>query len=99
MGSFFPFGMEEVGRQNIAMMERAMSLFAPFARPGEAADARPGSISAGAAPLDEVAALRAEVEFLRAQLARLPKFAPSAEGEAASSDDVPVVRKAALQKE
>src|SRR5271169_5531882 len=31
MGNFFPPGMEEVGRQNMAMMERAMSLFTtPF---------------------------------------------------------------------
>lgn len=60
VGSFFPFGMEDVGRQNMAMMERAMSLFAPFYRPGE-----------GGAPeeTDEVAALRAEIENLRAELA------------------------------
>jgi len=43
MGNFFPLNIQEVSRQNIAMMERAMSLFAPFrrpgAQPGEAADA------------------------------------------------------------
>ena len=66
MGSFFPFGMEEVGRQNLAMMERAMSLFAPFARTGETAEPPP---EAPPGPHDEVDALRAEVEFLRAQLA------------------------------
>ncbi len=34
MGRMFPFGnMEEVSRQNVAMMERAMSLWAPFYRP------------------------------------------------------------------
>ena len=65
MGNFFPFGMEEVGRQNMAMMERAMSLFAPFARAGEAGEQPPGS----APPSDDVDALRAEVAFLRAQLA------------------------------
>src|SRR6201997_231104 len=33
MGTLFPFGnMEEVGRQNMAMMERAFSLFTPFYR-------------------------------------------------------------------
>ncbi len=33
MGNLFPFGnIEEVGRQNIAMMERAFSLFTPFYR-------------------------------------------------------------------
>lgn len=74
MGSFFPFGMEEVGRQNLAMMERAMSLFSPFGRAGEGAEGRPAS--AGTAP-EEVDALRAEVEFLRAQLARLQAEAPA----------------------
>ncbi len=69
MGSFFPFGnIEEVGRQNIAMMERAMNLFSPFAfRDAETNDPRGAS---QAALQDEVTALRAEVEFLRAQLAR-----------------------------
>jgi polyhydroxyalkanoate synthesis repressor PhaR len=33
MGTLFPFGnMEEVSRQNMAMMERAFSLFTPFYR-------------------------------------------------------------------
>ncbi len=59
MGNFFPFGMEEVGRQNMAMMERAMSLFSPF---------MPGEKAAGAKPEDEVAALRREVERLRGEL-------------------------------
>jgi polyhydroxyalkanoate synthesis repressor PhaR len=67
MGNFFPFGMEEVGRQNMAMMERAMSLFSPFTRVPDAVEhAQPQSTSS-----DEVAALRAEVEFLRAQLAHV----------------------------
>ena len=68
MGSFFPFGMEEVGRQNMAMMERAMSLFSPFARGAEAGE--PRSQVSTSSPQDEMTALRAEVEFLRAQLAR-----------------------------
>jgi polyhydroxyalkanoate synthesis repressor PhaR len=63
MGNFFPFGMEEVGRQNMAMMERAMSLFTPFL-PGEH-----GEAGSAPAPQDELARLRAEVETLRAQLA------------------------------
>ncbi len=33
VGTFFPVNMQEVGWQNMAMMERAMSLFAPFYRP------------------------------------------------------------------
>jgi polyhydroxyalkanoate synthesis repressor PhaR len=70
MGSFFPFGMEEVGRQNLAMMERAMSLFAPFGR-------TPEPTGHGAAPAEEIDALRAEVAFLRAQLARMQNSGPT----------------------
>jgi len=33
VGTFFPVNMQEVGRQNMAMMERAMALFTPFYRP------------------------------------------------------------------
>jgi polyhydroxyalkanoate synthesis repressor PhaR len=62
IGTMFPFGnMEEVGRQNMAMMERAFSFFTPFYRGPEAADA-------DRARQDEIAALRAEVESLRRQL-------------------------------
>jgi len=58
MGGFLPFagipGLEEVGKQNMAMLERAMGLFAPF-RPPET----PATIES----------LKAEVEMLRRQLA------------------------------
>ena len=61
MGNLFPFGnIEEVSRQNIAMMERAFSMFTPFYRPGE---------QAGEDPRHEIEALRAEVERLRTELA------------------------------
>ncbi|HQT88285.1 MAG TPA: polyhydroxyalkanoate synthesis repressor PhaR [Acidiphilium sp.] len=62
MGRFLPPGMEEIGRQNIAMIERAMGLFAPFA-----------TAEGGTAPADErdeeIRTLRAEVERLQAELA------------------------------
>ena len=68
MGNLFPFGnMEEVSRQNLAMMERAMSFFTPFYRPMEPGGS-PGTDAAG-----EIAALRAEVAALRAQLAEKAK--------------------------
>src|ERR1051326_6390334 len=64
MSSLFPFGnMEEIGRQNIAMIDRAFSLFNPFKRSEEAATS----------PADEAdrenASLRAEVERLKQELA------------------------------
>jgi polyhydroxyalkanoate synthesis repressor PhaR len=71
MGGFMPFppnfgNLEELGKQNMAMMERAMTLFAPFARRDDAAGP--------AAP--EVESLRAEVEALRNELARLRAAPP-----------------------
>ena len=64
MGSLSPPGLEEVGRQSVAMMERAMSLFSPFL-PQEPDAARPS-----ASPVEEeVAALKREVELLRRHLA------------------------------
>ncbi|MGC1407930.1 MAG: polyhydroxyalkanoate synthesis repressor PhaR [Acetobacteraceae bacterium] len=60
IGTMFPFGnMEEVGRQNMAMMERALSLFTPFYRGPETGDT---------SQAQEIATLRAEVESLRQQL-------------------------------
>ena len=63
MGTLFPFGnIEEVGRQNMAMMERAFSLFTPFYRGAEPA-------SQADAQQSEIEALRAENERLREELA------------------------------
>jgi polyhydroxyalkanoate synthesis repressor PhaR len=82
MGNFFAFGnMEEVGRQNMAMMERALSLFTPFYRPGEAppgSDPHPGQSPASFDPTQDVAALRAEIEVLRHQLAEARRIQPPA---------------------
>jgi len=61
MGTLLPPGLEEMRRQNVAMMERAMSLFTPFYRPGE-------EEPAGADASDELRALREEVRDLRARL-------------------------------
>ena len=61
MGTFIPPGLEEVGRQNMAMMERAMSLFSPFLPQEPEAPKSPAE--------EEIAALRREVELLREQLA------------------------------
>jgi polyhydroxyalkanoate synthesis repressor PhaR len=63
IGGLMPFpgafgSLEEMGKQNMAMLERAMSLFAPF-RPTDPAQPQ------------TVEALRAEVESLKRQLAEL----------------------------
>ncbi len=67
VGTLFPFGnMEEMSKQNMAMIERAFSLFTPFYRPtGEGPDVRPPAEQSA----DEIAALRIEVEHLREELA------------------------------
>ncbi len=62
MGTLLPPGLEEMRRQNVAMMERAMSLFSPFYRPNEGGEATAPDAT------DEVRALRQEVEQLRTQL-------------------------------
>lgn len=63
MSGRFPFGnVEELSRQNIAMMERAFSMFSPF---------KPGTDGSdpGAPPPDETMVLRAEIDRLRRELA------------------------------
>jgi polyhydroxyalkanoate synthesis repressor PhaR len=67
MGTLFPFGnMEEVGRQNMAMIERAFSLFTPFYRgtdPATEAEQEIESLKAEVATLrQELAAARAKAE-------------------------------------
>jgi polyhydroxyalkanoate synthesis repressor PhaR len=62
MSSLFPFGnMEEIGRQNMAMIDRAWSMFTPF-KPG--GDGPPPADEPGR----EYVELRAEVERLRREL-------------------------------
>jgi polyhydroxyalkanoate synthesis repressor PhaR len=63
--AFLPPGMEDVGRKNMAMMERAMTLFTPFYREGEAR-AEGGNENEYQ---EEILSLRAEVERLQQQLA------------------------------
>ncbi|HTW28109.1 MAG TPA: polyhydroxyalkanoate synthesis repressor PhaR [Acetobacteraceae bacterium] len=90
MGNFFPFpGMEEVGRQNMAMLERAMSLFSPFYRPPErGADESETAVSEADPTAEEIELLRAEVRRLNQELAeaRAPK---PASGEAATEPAAP----------
>jgi polyhydroxyalkanoate synthesis repressor PhaR len=63
IGTMFPFGnMEEVSRQNMAMMERAFTMFSPFYRGGAAGE------SGATSQAQDIAALRAELDNLRRQL-------------------------------
>jgi polyhydroxyalkanoate synthesis regulator protein len=80
VGNFFPLGLEEVSRKNLAMMERAMSLFTPFYRPSEtmaASATDPAPRPPTEDLLAEVDALRAEVAGLRAKLAGQGGGSPS----------------------
>lgn len=83
MGNFFPFNIEEVGRQNLALMERAFSLFTPFYRQ-PSAGAEPSRVEADKPPSQEVAALRAEVATLRSQLAQAQQEAAAARAKPAA---------------
>jgi polyhydroxyalkanoate synthesis repressor PhaR len=90
MGSLLPPGLEEMRRQNIAMMERAMSLFSPFGRAGASGEALAEHGGGEDAPASErhppeenaqarIDALQLEVEELRRQLAAQAPAAPVAE--------------------
>ena len=64
MSSLFPFGnVEEISRQNMAMMERAFSMFSPFKAGSGGAQAPADE------PSRENAVLRAEIDRLRRELA------------------------------
>lgn len=68
IGGLRPFNaLEEVTKQNMAMMERAMTLFSPFAMRGDMAAAK----DTGQDPAREIEAMRAELDILRARLAEL----------------------------
>jgi polyhydroxyalkanoate synthesis repressor PhaR len=68
VGNLFPFDIEQMGRQNMAMIERAMSLFSPFYR-GTEVPAETVDSASNATPPD----LGHEVAVLRGELARLQK--------------------------
>ncbi len=73
MGNFFsPFGIDEVSRQNMAVIERAMSLFTPFYQPPDGGAPRPAENV-----MEELAALRDEVDNLRRQLAEAQQLLPA----------------------
>jgi len=72
---FMPAGVEEMSRQNMAMIERAMSMFNPFHRGSEPLPPAPESQQSGApmpprsADPETVARLQHEIDSLRSELA------------------------------
>jgi polyhydroxyalkanoate synthesis repressor PhaR len=79
-GSMFPFGgLEEMGKQNIAMFESAMKMFTPFPNGGAAeGDAAAGPAEEGSAAKGPAAAAPAEqsgtgVEELKRQLGEIQR--------------------------
>jgi polyhydroxyalkanoate synthesis repressor PhaR len=75
MGGFMhfptPFAFEEMSKQNLAMMERAMSLFSPFRSDQAQAGSQAGAATLGAQGGNPalVESLRLEIESLHRQLA------------------------------
>ncbi len=70
MGNFFPFRVEDVSRQNMQMMERAMGMFAPFLQAGGAVQ---HGAPAPATEAEEMEKLRAELAAAQAELAAAKK--------------------------
>ncbi len=70
--------MQEQARQNMAIFERAFSMFAPYStRPEEEKEkAAPQKPEAGAASTTEIAELKAQLSAMQAQIDRLSKTAP-----------------------
>jgi len=73
MGGLFPFSMEDMGRQNAAMLERAFAWFSPFYRPLAPAGAEDSRDA-------ELERLREEVQRLKEALALLEKTALEKKG-------------------
>ncbi|GAC1348199.1 MAG: hypothetical protein NVSMB18_35650 [Acetobacteraceae bacterium] len=78
LSPFLPLGVEEMSRQNIAIFERAMSMFNPFHRTAETDEAAADPAVGGETPAErsvpsadpaEIERLRGEVESLKHQLA------------------------------
>ncbi len=92
---FMPLGVEEMSRQNVAMIERAMSMFNPFHRGGAPLPPMPG-----ASPADEVSPrqeadpqaidrMQQEIDSLRSQLATARAEAATAHANAAAPATLP----------
>ncbi|MCB8874222.1 polyhydroxyalkanoate synthesis repressor PhaR [Acidisoma silvae] len=88
VGTLFPFDIEQVSRQNMAMMERAMSMFTPFypaAEPAAEAPAKHPNVEHELTLLrGELARLQKELGETRAQLADQPAPKTKLDGRSAA---------------
>jgi len=74
LGGLFPFGnLEEMGKQNMAMFENAMKMFAPFALDPNKAKGKPreSDEQAGAEETPELEEMRRQIDALQRQMASL----------------------------
>jgi polyhydroxyalkanoate synthesis repressor PhaR len=83
-GGMFPFGnLEDVSKQNMALLENAMRMFSPFAPTGEAKPPEGGAPERPAAPpapgsgaKESLDALKAQIDQLQQQIESLNKNKP-----------------------
>ncbi len=76
MGGIFPFdAFSNMGKQNLAMMEQAMKMFAPFGGQAEAAEA-PAAKEGAAQPSTEINDLRRRLDELEREIGGIGKGAP-----------------------
>jgi polyhydroxyalkanoate synthesis repressor PhaR len=74
MGGMFPFGaFGQVGKQNLAMMEQAMKMFAPFAVPGTGEEPTPEPAPAPKAAGSEISELRRRLDELEREIGGIGK--------------------------
>jgi polyhydroxyalkanoate synthesis regulator protein len=72
MGGMFPFGaLNQMGKQNLAMMEQAMKMFAPFSAQSEEFE----TPSPTPAPGNEIDDLRRRLDELEREIGGLGKSA------------------------
>jgi len=76
VGGIFPFdAFSNMGKQNLAMMEQAMKMFAPFAGQGGEAEA-PAQSESAAKPSTEISDLRRRLDELEREISGMGKGAP-----------------------
>jgi polyhydroxyalkanoate synthesis repressor PhaR len=76
LGGLFPFGQqfEEMGKQNMALLENAMKMFSPFKfEPGAPSEAKPPAAATTPPSDDDLLRLHKELEEMQRRLGELSK--------------------------